>query len=370
MSDFNNNINKNGRNNGTASETRIAPEVGTAPKTGDALETSDALARIVLKQYGIIPENLALIQGGTVKTVWKFKAGSRSLCLKRLKQTFDKVLFSVNAQIYIKNSGGLVPGVIPNMNGKPVTQFKDQLFVVYEWVDGQDLDFSRPADLKLAVQGLARFHIASKGYSSPEDARISTKLGKWPEQYQSMETKLASWMESSARSTDNASNSAYLSNAGEMIAIAEKALKILNSSAYDEIAKPGSASVVLCHQDYGKGNALAAADGVYVLDLDGVTFDLPARDLRKIIGKNAENSGQWSIKAVEDILGWYMEVNPLQTDELQALYADLTFPHWFYGLVKNQFQNGKSLKASEIERIARLESSKEEILKLCFRRSD
>lgn len=351
MNDFNNNVYK-------------------TPKPSDAPETSDALARSVLKQYGMIPENLTLIQGGTVKTVWRFRAGSRSFCLKRLKQTLDKVLFSVNAQIYIKNSGGLVPGVVPNTSREPVTQFKDQLFAVYEWVDGQDLDFSRPADLKLAVQGLARFHIASKGYTSPEAARISTKLGKWPEQYQSMQTKLASWMEAIARSTGNASDSAYLANAGEMITIADKALKILNSSAYEKIAESGSAAVVLCHQDYGKGNALAAADGVYILDLDGVTFDLPARDLRKIIGKNAENSGQWSIKAVEDILGWYMEVNPMCTDQLQALYADLTFPHWFYGLVKNRFQNGKSLKASEIERIVGLESSKEKVLELCFRRSD
>ena len=340
------------------------------PKTGDAPYAGDALGRSVLKRYGMSPENLAIIQSGTIKTVWRFSSGGRSYCLKRLKQTLDKALFSVNAQIYIKNSGGLVPGVIVNLGGEPVTQFNDQLFVVYEWIDGNDLNFSNPADLKLAVQGLARFHIASKGYISPEAARVSTKLGKWPEQYLSMKTKLAAWAETAAHSTDTASHSAYISNAGKMIPLVEKALSILSSSAYEKIATSGSASVVLCHQDYGKGNALAAADGIYVLDLDGVTLDLPARDLRKIIGKNAENNGQWSVKSTEDILGWYMEVNPLNTDELRVLYADLTFPHWFYGLVKNQFQNGKSLKASEIERIAGLESSKEEILRLCFRRSD
>jgi spore coat protein I len=38
---------------------------------------------------------------------------------------------------------------------------------------------------------------------------------------------------------------------------------------------------VLCHQDYGKGNALLTDEGVMVIDLDNVSFDLPARDLRK-----------------------------------------------------------------------------------------
>ena len=54
---------------------------------------------------------------------------------------------------------------------------------------------------------------------------------------------------------------------------------------------------------------------------------------------------------------------------MEVLHADLLFPHWFYGLVKNLFQNNKSLKASEIEKTALLESSKEEALRLCFRRS-
>jgi spore coat protein I len=50
----------------------------------------------------------------------------------------------------------------------------------------------------------------------------------------------------------------------------------------------GSDAPVLCHQDYGKGKRLThSRGGVYVIDLDGVTFDLPSRDLRKIIGKNS-----------------------------------------------------------------------------------
>jgi spore coat protein I len=54
---------------------------------------------------------------------------------------------------------------------------------------------------------------------------------------------------------------------------------------------------------------------------------------------------------------------------MEVLYADLLFPHWFYGLVKNLFQNNKVLKASEIEKISLLESSKEEALRLCSKRS-
>jgi len=334
------------------------------------VQDNNVTAMNVIKEYDIVPENIKLIQGGTIKTVWKVSSAGGHLCLKRLKQTMDKALFSVNAQIYIKNSGGLVPGVILNRKGNPITEYGGQLFVLYEWIDGRDLNFASPSDLKLALQGLAHFHMASKGYKAPEGARVSSKLGKWPEQYTSMVKKLSEWKDMATRNPSVPQYSVYLAHADNMLSLADKALKMLNETIYSELAKPDSASVVLCHQDYGKGNALAADNGVYVLDLDGVTYDLPVRDLRKIIGKNSENNRQWSAKTIAEITEWYTVINPMNSDEIRILQADLTFPHWFYGLVKNLFQNGKSLKPAEIEKTAVLESSKEEVLELCFRRSD
>lgn len=332
-------------------------------------EDLSAIAYNVLKEYEIAPDKVTVIQGGTIKTVWRVSSGGINYCLKRLKQTIDKALFSVHAQIHIRDSGGLVPGIILNKRGEPITRYNDQLFVLYEWINGKDLVFTVPADFRTAVQGLAHFHLASKGYQTVEGARISTKLGKWPDQYMSMSKKLSAWKELSERSNPNPALSAYLKHVDRMLVLADKALSVLDASEYAELTTPGSGAIVLCHQDYGKGNALSAANGVYVLDLDGVTYDLPARDLRKIIGKNAEKSNRWSAEAVSEILGWYTEVNPLGAGEMEVLYADLLFPHWFYGLVKNLFQNNKVLKASEIEKISLLESSKEEALRLCFKRS-
>ncbi len=320
------------------------------------------LAFAVLREYGILPESLSLIQSGGIKTVWKLRSQGRQLCLKRLKQPIDKALFSVHAQIYIKNSGGKVPEVILNKNREPIVQFNEQLFVLYEWIDGSDLNFDLPADLRRAVQGLAYFHTASRGYCPEANARISTKLGKWPEQYASMKNKLAAWKDLAGRSCTQPHYHAYFNCAASMIHMAEQALDRISRSNYGKLTEEGSPSIVMCHQDYGRGNVVAAADGIYILDLDGVTFDLPSRDLRKIIGKHAENKGQWQAGAIMEILGWYMEVNTQAADEIEALYADMTFPHWFYGLVKNLFQNGKPVKASEIEKMAKLEEAKIKVL--------
>ncbi len=322
----------------------------------------DKIAMDVLNQYGIIPESMSIIQSGTIKTIWKVKTAGKLLCLKRLRQTIDKALFSVNAQIYIKNAGGLVPGVILDKNRQPIVQYNDQLFVLYEWINGADLNFSNPSDLRRAVQGLAHFHIASRGFRPDGESRVSTKLGKWPEQYISMKSKLAAWKDIAAGHLSQSNYAAYAKVSALMITIANQAIDRLGRSKYSLLSSENSSSIVLCHQDYGKGNALAVGSDIVVLDLDGVTYDLPARDLRKIIGKTAENKGLWQAGTIKDILGWYMEVNPLNEDEREALYTDLMFPHWFYGLVKNLFQGGKPLKAVDIERIAKLEEAKIPVL--------
>ena len=339
----------------------------TSIKSDDSDKSLDRIAYEVLSLYGISPENMSIVQSGDVKTVWKFSADGRQLCLKRLRQTYEKVLFSANAQIHIKNSGGLVPGVLLDKNEQPVVQYNDQLFVLYEWINGTDLNFSSPVDLRRAVQGLAHFHIASRGYKPTGASRISSKLGKWPEQYVSMKNKLVAWREIAASNLSQPYYSAYAKCAGSVLNIADQTIERLASSKYSMLTDSGSGSFVLCHQDYGKGNALAVGDNIYVLDLDGVTFDLPARDLRKIIGKTAENKGQWQAGTIRDILGWYMEVNPLNNDEREMLYTDLMYPHWFYGLVKNLFQGGKPLKAAEIERIAKLEEAKVPVIKTFFK---
>lgn len=51
------------------------------------------LAAQVLSEYNIIPKEVSIIQGGSIKTVWKFESNKGVFCLKRLKQTLDKALF-------------------------------------------------------------------------------------------------------------------------------------------------------------------------------------------------------------------------------------------------------------------------------------
>lgn len=331
--------------------------------TNESKKDLDNLAVSVLQEYDITPQNISIIQSGSIKTVWKVKTSVKTLCLKRLKQTYDKVLFSVNAQIYIKNSGGNVPEIIMNKKDQPIVQYNDQLFVVYEWLEGKDLNFNNNVDLEAALRGLATFHKASKGYQEPENARESSKFGRWPEQYTSMKNRFETWRDFALQNKSNGSHACYLKCVDSMIEGSDLTLEYIDKSQYQNLSTPNSDLKVLCHQDFGKGNAISTTNGVIVLDLDSVTFDFSARDLRKIIGKLAIDKGTFDISRINDILNWYSKENPITEDEKKILYIDLSFPHWFHGLIKDQYIKNKLANPSEIEKVVRFEKAKLPLLR-------
>jgi len=76
----------------------------------------------------------------------------------------------------------------------------------------------------------------------------------------------------------------------------------------------------------GKGNALFTDNGVYVIDLDGVTWDHPGRDLRKNNRQAVGEQRSLSLDQIEKILDWYSEINPLSTADRELIYIDLMYP--------------------------------------------
>lgn len=320
------------------------------------------LAANVLQSYNVKPENITVVQSGSVKTVWKVKTRKRELCLKRLRQAYDQVLFSVNAQIYIKSSGGNVPEVILDKDNSPIVQFNNELFVLYEWLVGRDLSFDNAKDLGYAVRGLAKFHSASKGYEADQGSKISSKAGRWVNQYMSMLKKLTLWKDMAKAQKSNPCSSAYLKGIDSILKMGNLAIELLEKSDYKNKSSENSSSIVLCHQDFGTGNVILTQKDVIVLDLDSVTFDLPARDLRKVIFKLEESNGTWNKKIISNVLESYCSINPLDDSEKEILYIDLLFPHRYLGLAKNIFQNEKSIKSINLDRITSFEQSKMNVL--------
>lgn len=318
----------------------------------------------VLLEYNITPQNLQTIQSKGLKTLWKFTYKGTTLCLKRLKHSLEEALFSVNAQIYILNNGGKVPKIYPNSKGNPITQYNGQIFVLYSWLPGRDMNLENPKDLALALQALSKFHIDSIGYEPPTTAIVSSKLGKWPTQYESMKNRMLKIKELCIQTPNNTSYSTYVKQVEPMIEICNKTINLINKSPYSDLCSIDQKKSCLCHQDFGTGNVMLSKDGATVIDLDGVTYDLPIRDLRKIIGKRMMKFNDYNIQNIEAILKYYETNNILSPEQKSVLKIDLMFPHWFFGLVKTLHKNPKQIGSDKIISTSKFELNKFTILQI------
>ena len=326
------------------------------------VENLALLADEVLSNYDVKAENTKIIQGGGIKTVWKIETSTGPVCLKRLRKTEEEAIFSINAQYYLAAHGAKVPAVYPTKAGDLYVNHNGEIFVLYQWIIGNPIRMdSRKADLTRAITGIAEFHRDSAGYL-PEGLKVSSKLGRWPHYYESMKKRLLNWKELAAARPNDPMCKIFSANVDFFVELAEKARILLAASAYNEWAAEIELKGNLCHQDYGDGNALWTDTGIYVLDLDGVTYDLPARDLRKIIMKRMVKRGSWDTELINDMTGWYTAVYPLTPEQLRVLYIDLLFPHEFHNTAKNPFLKKKITGPEKIATAVKLEKQKIDII--------
>lgn len=314
-------------------------------------------AEAVMAHYPVRVEDIHLVQGEAKKAIWRVSTPPGVFALKRHARPISRVLFSLDAQEYLASHGGRVPGLLRARDGQPLVEREGKAFSLSTWIPGQSINPSSREGLELAMEGLGCFHRASEGFRPSPGNLESSKLGRWPSQYKVMRRRLLDWREAAAN-RDGAIGEVYLSLVGQVLDAAEEALDLLENSHYSTWVEKVRDTGSLCHQDYGEGNAISGDGGVWVLDLDDVTLDLPVRDLRKIINKVIGRQGVWDHDLFQWMMRAYEREHPLTEPQRRVLLIDLLFPHAFHDTAKNPFKKGKVVAPSKLQDAARFEGSK------------
>lgn len=300
----------------------------------------DALAEQVMTHYDMSVSERTLITSKPDKggAIWRIQTNKGPRSLKLLHRAPARSLFSVGAQAYIRQQGGRVPELIPAKDGKLFVESGGKLWIVTEWVE--PLTPATKIDLAGAQQlcyGLGEFHRYSKGYVPPQGAKNASRLHKWPNYYRKVAKKIG-WLREVAKVyNDIPASQAILSVVDEFERQAWDALQKLNESPYRHMVAMGEPYWGLVHQDYGWSNGQMGPGGLWVIDLDGVAYDLPFRDLRKLITSTMDDMGVWDITWMRGMIEAYHEANPLSAESFDVLLIDMALPNEFYKHLKEIF---------------------------------
>ncbi len=102
--------------------------------------------------------------------------------------------------------------------------------------------------------------------------------------------------------------------------------------------------------------------GMWIIDLDGVAYDLPIRDLRKLIIGAMDDLGRWDMDWIVGMIEAYHEANPIEDEVSDILVIDMTLPNLYYKNVKEMVFDPRLFLDHElkldVERIVEIDKTK------------
>lgn len=247
----------------------------------------------VLHAYGLKPRSMHLVTDNPKKPVWRVIDAAGEYFLKRMHMTPGRLRFVLAANAHLNERGIRTPPVVATGGGGLYADVGGSLYVLSRAVHGAEPTYEQ--HLELITRSLARFHAAGRGYAAPFDAEVHSHLGAWPEHVRKKLAELDAF-EARARAARPADPfvRAFLAEANGFRKLMQDCLDRLQDGRYERWVEKVRAEGCLCHQDYAASNLRLVDGEVVVYDLDSVTHDLAARDLRKLFNKkrcNIDDSG-------------------------------------------------------------------------------
>jgi len=330
----------------------------------------EKLAHEVCRAYDMSVSSMILITSKPDKggAIWRIDTNRGPRSLKVLHRTPQRSLFSVCAQQYVLRNGGRVPGIILTKDGANSVVAGGKLWIVTDWIE--ELTPVAKIDLEGAMtlcHGLGEFHHWSKGYVPPSEAGHSSRIFKWESQYEKILTKIGWFRHIAQLYRETAASEKLLGVLDMFEGQAKEMLARFRASAYRRMVAKGEAHWGLAHQDYGWSNGQMGPGGIWVIDLDGVAYDLAIRDLRKIITSTMDDMGSWDLNWIRGVIEAYHRANPLDQETFELLWIDMAFPNEFYKHVKEVVFRPVEFMDTELgailDRVLATEANKWEVLK-------
>ncbi|MCM3601747.1 CotS family spore coat protein [Robertmurraya korlensis] len=329
----------------------------------------EKMAYEVISHYDMTVSEMTLITSKPDKggAIWKIETNHGPRSIKVLHRQPTRSLFSIGAQLYVVQQGARVASLIPTKENHLYVEAGGKLWIVTDWVT--PLEQLMKIDLEGAsalCYGLGEFHRHTKGYIPPNGSKKSSRLYRWNQYYEKMIQKIGWFRDIAHAYPETVASPHLLSVVDKFEQQANDMYEKFKQSAYRKMIAKGEAHWGLAHQDYGWSNGQQGPGGIWVIDLDGVSYDLPIRDLRKIITSTMDDMGTWDLEWIRGVIDAYHQANPIDQETFELLWIDMAFPNEFYKHVKEVVFEPVNFMNTELDaildRITLTESNKWEVL--------
>lgn len=320
-------------------------------------------AEKILTSYPINVTKLKVFQGeeGDKKALWRISSPQGEFLLKRSHYPLEKILFSIYGQMYILAKGARVPPIILNTDGLPYVNRDGIVYIVYKWFpEARNPDFRQKNDLKQTLITLGQFHHACEGYIPPVHCSEKWRTGSGTRDYEKMNHRFIQ-LNQNPDKTKSKYGSVVLEYLPKAIERGQQVIYKLHKLGFDQAILSVHKKRLLTHEDFGEPNALIVHSKGYVIDMDGLAYNLPTRELAKIMIKGLRKHGI-DEQQFHRMLKWYCEENLLSSKDKEIMLLEMSFPHQFMRLINNAHKKGGASER-DFAHVVQFEEEKSKLLK-------
>lgn len=274
-----------------------------------------------------------------VRNIFRITTPKGMFSLKRVIYQKEEMDFIMSAVEHLRKNGfENVMEYMTKDDGSLFYEYDGEKYYLTKWVDGRELDYLNPIDLKSATHLLSQMHKASQGFDMSIAPESRNFLGKWPENFKERisemnEMKFRALLKKGRAHFDKI----YLEFVDMCLEDAHRARKLLMDSPYEELVSKAKEESGFIHHDYAHHNLIQSFDGkLYVLDFDYCAVDIRIHDLGSLIIRNMKKTG-WDIDKALYIIECYDKESPISNDELKVLVPFFLFPQDFWQISRQYY---------------------------------
>lgn len=285
------------------------------------------LLNMIESSYGIRVDSIEKI-----KNVYKLETSEGLKGFKVSKYDIRQYQFIINSIKHVlSNDFESVLPIQPSSDGRDFIEVSPSRYgFLCPWVQSREADYDNPVELRMCIDTLAQFHLASRGF--PQDI-IDTRYlyGRWHKRFRKRADEMLYFKALiAAKENKTEFDSIYLNYFSAHYRQALSCIKHLDESPYLDVMKRHKKESYLCHHDTANHNFLITPRcKVYMIDFDYCIQDTNLHDLCSVIIRNMKY-GNWNKEVFNNITDMYSRTIPVTDEEKNVMACFMEFPQDFW----------------------------------------
>jgi CotS family spore coat protein len=325
----------------------------------------NVLAKYNMDVYDI--ENIKFKDTVKQRAVYKVSTSKGILCLKKVYYDKPSLLFIYSVIEWLNTKGVFCPRLISTTRGIKYVEYKGDLFILTEWIDGRKCNYDDINDIKIAAENLAMIHSSSKNFKPITGSCIKQSDNDY---FKSFNKHFLQMLELSnnAFTIGDKFSKIYLEHFDYNIEKAKESIYILSQIDFSVPIGDEVSEMAICHLDYVNKNLIFTPDNkLCIIDFDKTAIEMPVHDiygfLRRILKR--ENTS-WDFEIYKTAIEVYEKIRTLSFNEHLIIYSLLMFPHKFWKVSRDYYKNRHQCnKEAFISIIKKISKQEEEHDKFC-----